>query len=131
MFSSSTEVTLSEMTRLSDAVYVRDLVNGTGAVVARGNRIRVYTRGQLSSGFTFEAVLPPSAPAQVTLDTAQVVTGFIRGVTGMRVGGTRRIVIGPAEAYLYEGLNDRQSRLLVPPNSVLVYTVEVTAVIQP
>jgi FKBP-type peptidyl-prolyl cis-trans isomerase FkpA len=51
-----------------------------------------------------------------------VIPGFSRGVTGMRVGGQRRIIVPPDLGY---GANPYQS---IPGNSTLVFEVEVVSI---
>jgi FKBP-type peptidyl-prolyl cis-trans isomerase len=56
----------------------------------------------------------------LTLGGGQVIPGFDRGVTGMRVGGMRRVVIPPDLAYRNTGSQDGT----IPPNATLVFDIE-------
>jgi FKBP-type peptidyl-prolyl cis-trans isomerase FkpA len=47
------------------------------------------------------------------------IAGFSQGVTGMKVGGRRRLVIPAALAYGSQGNPPR-----IPPNATLVFDVE-------
>ncbi len=60
-----------------------------------------------------------------TLGANQVIPGFEQGVTGMKVGGTRRLIVPPSLAY---GTAGNQS---VPPNAALVFDIALTAVALP
>ena len=55
----------------------------------------------------------------------QVIAGFDKGVTGMKVGGTRRLVVPPSLAY---GATGNAS---VPPNAALVFDIALTGVSGP
>lgn len=51
-----------------------------------------------------------------------VIPGFNTGVTGMRVGGLRRVVIPPSQAYGSAGSGP------IPPNATLVFDLELLSV---
>jgi len=53
---------------------------------------------------------------------SQVIKGFDQGVLGMKVGGTRRLVVPPSLAY---GSTGYQS---IPPNAALVFDIQLTGV---
>jgi FKBP-type peptidyl-prolyl cis-trans isomerase FkpA len=57
------------------------------------------------------------------LGLGQVIPGFEQGITGMRVGGTRRVIVPPSLAY--GGLG---SGTTIPPNAALVFEVALVAV---
>jgi FKBP-type peptidyl-prolyl cis-trans isomerase FkpA len=52
----------------------------------------------------------------------QVIPGFEMGVTGMQVGGTRRIIVPPSLAYGTTGNGT------IPPNAALVFDIALTNV---
>ena len=64
-------------------------------------------------------------PFSVQLGANQVIEGWERGVTGMRVGGLRRLVVPPAMAY-----GDTRSGM-VPPHATLVFDIELVSVTAP
>jgi FKBP-type peptidyl-prolyl cis-trans isomerase len=47
----------------------------------------------------------------------QVLKGFDQGVVGMKVGGTRRVIVPPALAYGSSGFQN------IPPNAALVFDI--------
>lgn len=102
-----------------------DLVVGTGAVVASGNRATVAYAGWLydpaktdGKGAPFDS----GTGFAFTVGTGQVIAGWDRGVPGMRVGGQRRLVI-PAEL----GYGSRGSGP-IPPNATMVFDVTLLSV---
>ena len=52
-----------------------------------------------------------------------MIQGFSLGVAGMKVGGTRRIIVPPNLGYGAAGAGST-----IPPNATLVFDVELTAV---
>jgi FKBP-type peptidyl-prolyl cis-trans isomerase FkpA len=125
-YAASTGVTsLATMTRLNESVYIRDSVVGTGRTVLPNDSVSVYYTGQLNSGATFDANSRPAAPISFPLDTLRLIRGWVTGLPNMKVGGIRRLVVGPASGYAYNTLRDGANNVLIPPNSVLVFLVEV------
>jgi len=127
-FAPATGVTLSNMTRINEAVYIQDVVVGTGRTVAAGDSVVTYYTGWLSTGFVFDSRLAPATPASFRLDTS-VIPGWVDALPGMKVGGKRKLVIGPAKAYRYDTARDAANNIIIPANSVLVFDVEVVQAI--
>ena len=123
MYAPSLNVDLAASTRTASGLAYQDLQVGTGALAAPGATATVSYTGRLVDGTGFDA----SSPARPTLTFAigdvpnaqRVVPGFEEGVTGMRVGGRRKLIIPPALAY------GRQGEL---GNQVLVFDVELVSV---
>ena len=111
-------VNLSAMTKRSDALYVQDLVVGTGADAANGKTIGVTYTGWLANGTKFDSNVG-SAIFSFALGTAYVIDGWDQGILGMKVGGKRRLVIGSLLGY-----GSRGSSPGIPPNATLVFDVE-------
>jgi len=102
-----------------------DVKVGTGAVAKAGSTVSVeYTGWLASSGQKFDSSFDRHAvPYDVTpLGTAQVIPGWNEGLVGMKVGGTRRLLIPPTLAY------GSQANGPIPANSVLLFDVTVVAV---
>jgi FKBP-type peptidyl-prolyl cis-trans isomerase FkpA len=64
-------------------------------------------------------------PFVFILGTGGVIEGWDRGLTGMRVGGLRRLVIPPSLAY------GRFRQNSIPPNATLLFEVELLEVADP
>jgi peptidylprolyl isomerase len=117
-FAPALGVDLAAMTKTASGLYLRDLTVGTDTTVARpGKAATVSYAGAFPDGRQFDA-----GSFSFTLGAHQVIGGFDEGVTGMHVGGRRQLVIPPALGYGAQGYGS------IPPNAILVFTVEVTAV---
>lgn len=99
-----------------------DLVEGTGDVVSEGATITAhYTGALVADGTIFQSSLDFGQPA--TFGLHQVIEGWTKGVPGMKIGGTRRLIIPSAMAY-----GSRRAAANIPPNSDLVFDIELIAI---
>ena len=99
-----------------------DLVEGTGEVVTKDATIKAhYTGALVSDGTIFQSSHDFGSPATFGLN--QVITGWTIGVPGMKVGGTRRLIIPAAMA-----CGSRRAAANIPPNSDLVFDIELVAI---
>jgi FKBP-type peptidyl-prolyl cis-trans isomerase FkpA len=101
-----------------------DITVGTGAEATTGRLATVAYAGWLYSttasqnkGSQFD-----SGVFTFTVGTG-VIQGFSRGVTGMRVGGQRRVVIPPDLGYGSAGAPPA-----IPGNATLVFDIELRAI---
>ena len=95
-----------------------DLVAGNGDEVPEGATITAHYTGALASnGIIFQSSHDFGNP--VTFGLHQVITGWTQGVPGMKIGGTRRLVIPSVLAY-----GSRRASANIPPNSDLVFDIE-------
>jgi FKBP-type peptidyl-prolyl cis-trans isomerase FkpA len=117
-FASSLGVNISAMTKLSSSLYIQDLVTGTGGTAASGHDLLVTYTGWLANGTQFDSNVG-KAPFPFVLGAGAVIPGWDQGLVGMRLGGTRRLVIGSALGY---GTAGRQPS--IPSNATLVFTVQ-------
>ena len=123
-YAAITNVTIANMTRVNAQIYTQDVTVGTGRVLAKGDSIQVYYAGRLTGGFQFDARARPSTPFASVLDTTRLIKGWVNGLAGMKVGGIRRMAIGPESAYQYSTVRDPAGNIIIPANSVLVFEVE-------
>lgn len=100
-----------------------DLEIGTGAEVLEGATITAHYTGALAkTGEIFQSSHDFGSPA--TFGLHQVIAGWTQGVPGMKVGGTRRLVIPSTLAY-----GSRRAAANIPPNSDLVFDIELIAIV--
>lgn len=75
-----------------------DVKKGSGATVQPGDTITVdYTGAVASTGVIFQSTKGIGQPA--TFSLSGVIAGWSQGIPGMKVGGTRRLVIPAVLAY--------------------------------
>ena len=115
-FAASLGVNISQMTKKSDALYIQDLVVGTGAEAINGKTLQMTYTGWLVNGTKFDSNVG-GATLPFVLGEPGIIAGWNLGILGMRVGGKRRLVIGSDLAYGPSG------RGIIGPNSTLVFDV--------
>jgi FKBP-type peptidyl-prolyl cis-trans isomerase FkpA len=120
-FAPALNVDLAAMQRLDGGLYVRDLREGGGRSVARGDEVAVRYAGWLPDGRMVDSNVAPAAPRSFMLGERQVIRGWDQGVVGMRVGGQRQLIVPPSLGY-----GNRQVGS-IPPNATLVFIVEVVS----
>ncbi len=100
-----------------------DILPGSGEAVPEGATITAHYTGALAKdGTIFQSSHDFGDP--VTFGLHQVIKGWTDGVPGMRVGGTRRLIIPAALAY-----GDSSPAPNIPPNSDLVFDIELVAIV--
>jgi FKBP-type peptidyl-prolyl cis-trans isomerase len=100
-----------------------DLKVGTGATVQPGANVTVYYTGAVAStGVIFQSTSDSGQAA--TFSLSQVIPGWTQGIPGMKVGGTRQLLIPAAEAY---GANP-PSGSGIPANAPLVFNVTLVSI---
>lgn len=108
---------------LSGGVKVVDIRVGNGPEAKPGKRTQVYYEGRLLSNNKVFDSLKTGAGFKFSLGRGEVIKGWDVGVVGMKVGGKRRITCPPHMAY-----GSRGSPPTIPPNSTLVFEVELKGV---
>jgi peptidylprolyl isomerase len=99
---------------------VEDLAVGDGAEAVPGTQVSVHYVGVAwSDGGQFDASWDRGSPFAFGLGAGQVIAGWDRGVTGMRVGGRRRLTI-PAHL----GYGDRGAGGVIKGGETLVFVVD-------
>ena len=102
---------------------IEDLQVGTGPEAAAGNHVEVHYTGWLTDGSKFDSSLDRGKPFGFQLGASQVIQGWDKGVVGMKVGGKRKLTIPPEMGYGAGGFGN-----VIPPNSTLVFEVELLGV---
>jgi len=105
------------------SLVVKDLVVGTGDEAQAGDQVTVHYTGWLWHGAKFDSSIDRGEPFQFTLGAGGVIKGWDQGIVGMKVGGTRKLIIPPDLAYGEAGSPPK-----IPPNATLVFEVELLAV---
>ncbi len=121
-FDPALQVDLKASTKTASGLYYRDVVTGNGPVAAPGQTVAAGYVGWLANGKQFDAS-SVGAPYRFVLGAHAVIAGWDEGVAGMHVGGKRQLIIPSGLGYGPAG-----SPPVIPPNAILVFTVELVGV---
>jgi FKBP-type peptidyl-prolyl cis-trans isomerase FkpA len=114
------------MITTASGLQYEDTVEGSGNEAAAGQRVTVHYTGWLHDaaadngrGRKFDSSKDRGDPFRFHLGAGMVIRGWDEGVQGMKVGGTRVLLI-PAEL----GYGARGAGGVIPPNATLVFEVD-------
>jgi peptidylprolyl isomerase len=110
-----------ETTMPSGLKYVDEVV-GTGASPTPGQIVTVNYVGTLENGTKFDSSYDRNQPFKFPIGQGRVIHGWDEGVMTMKVGGKRKLMIPPDLGYGARGAGK------IPPNSTLIFEVELLAV---
>ena len=103
---------------------VTDITAGEGAEAKAGSTVEVHYVGVAhSTGEEFDASYNRGQPLSFRLGVGQVISGWDQGVTGMKVGGRRQLVIPP-----HLGYGDRGAGGVIGPGETLIFVVDLLGV---
>lgn len=105
------------------ALEIEDVKVGTGADAVVGKNVTVHYVGTLTNGTKFDSSRDRGEGFEFGLGAGEVIKGWDQGVAGMKVGGIRKLTIPPELAYGARGFPP-----VIPPNSTLVFEVELLSV---
>ncbi|NTW28670.1 MAG: FKBP-type peptidyl-prolyl cis-trans isomerase [Coriobacteriia bacterium] len=109
----------SEATPQATSLIVVDEAVGSGAVAKNGDKVTVNYTGWLTNGTKFDSSYSRNEPFSFTLGAGQVIAGWDQGVSGMKVGGKRKLTIPPSLGYGARGAGG-----VIPSNATLIFEVE-------
>ncbi|BDA39889.1 FK506-binding protein [cyanobacterium endosymbiont of Braarudosphaera bigelowii] len=106
------------ITTTSGLKYV-DTQEGSGVYPKTGQFVSVHYIGTLENGKKFDSSYDRNQPFSFKIGIGQVIKGWEEGVSSMKVGGQRKLIIPPALGY-----GSRGAGSVIPPNAVLVFDIE-------
>ena len=105
------------------SLQMEDKKVGTGTEATAGKKVTVHYVGTLTNGSKFDSSRDRNEGFTFKLGSGQVIQGWDKGVAGMKVGGVRKLTIPPELGYGARGYPP-----VIPPNSTLVFEVELLSV---
>lgn len=106
----------------SSGLRYEDLTPGSGASPKPGQTVIVHYVGTLLNGNKFDSSRDRNRPFEFEIGEGRVIRGWDEGVMSMKMNGKRKLIIPPHLGY---GSRDMG---VIPPNSTLVFEVELLGV---
>ena len=100
-----------------------DIEVGEGPVAVSGKEVTVHYTGTFPNGKKFDSSVDRDEPFSFKLGAGRVIKGWDEGVSGMRIGGKRKLFIPASLAYGKRGAGG-----VIPPNAELHFEVELLGV---
>ncbi|MFN6501223.1 MAG: FKBP-type peptidyl-prolyl cis-trans isomerase [Nostoc sp. DedQUE01] len=122
LIASDTMSDANAVTTPSGLKYV-EIKEGTGATPERGQTVEVHYTGTLEDGTKFDSSRDRGQPFKFKIGVGQVIKGWDEGLSTMRVGGRRNLIIPPELGYGPRGAGG-----VIPPNATLLFDVELLGV---
>jgi FKBP-type peptidyl-prolyl cis-trans isomerase len=101
-----------------EKLIIDDVTVGTGSEVQAGDTVAVHYVGTLQNGQEFDNSKKRGEPFTFTVGAGQVIQGWDQGLLGMKVGGTRILVIPSDLAYGDRGVGP------IPGGATLVFSID-------
>ncbi len=114
-------VATSDARETDSGLVIIDAEAGDGSEAQQTDTVTVHYSGWLPNGTMFDSSHRRSSPATFSLQG--VIKGWTEGVSGMKPGGKRYLIIPPDLGY-----GDRGSPPLIPPGSYLVFEVDLLSI---
>jgi len=105
-----------EMTTTASGLKYHDVVVGKGQEAKAGDTVEVRYRGTFPDGKVFD---PGASPFSFTIGKGGAIQCWQEGLTGVKVGGKRKLICPPDLAYGAQG-----HPAGIPPNATLHFDVE-------
>ncbi len=119
-FAESLGIDLAAMRQTPSGLYIEDLAEGRGLAARSGHVVVVHYTGWLPNGDQIDSTRDAGEARRFQLGARRdIIAGWEEGVTGMRIGGKRRLVVPPHLGYGARGVPGA-----IPPNATLVYEFE-------
>lgn len=103
-------------------VSVDDIKAGTGTELKPGDRAEVHYIGRFVNNRMFDSTYARKQTVTFNLGKGEAISGFEKGIEGMKVGGKRKLVLNPGAAWGIYGSD------VVPSNATLIYEVDLISV---
>lgn len=121
-------IDLSQFHQTQTGLYIKDITVGTGLEAMSGDTVFIDYTAYFVNGVKLDSTEGRN-PFRFVLDAGGVILGVNEGVTGMKVGGERELVIPPDLGYGYSDV--QADSTWIPGNSTLVYDITLVSVHRP
>lgn len=111
--------------KTSSGLMVTTVKEGNGKPIVTGDKIKVRYTGWLMDGTKFDSSQDRGKPFEFTLGAGRVIKGWEEGLSGMKPGERRQLIIPSSLAYGNRKMGE------IPPGSILVFNVEAVSVQEP
>jgi FKBP-type peptidyl-prolyl cis-trans isomerase len=110
------------VTTTASGLQIETVKEGTGEIPKPTDTVKVHYTGTLIDGTKFDSSVDRGQPATFPLNG--VIKGWTEGLQLMKVGGKAHLVIPPEIAYGAQGGGP------IPPNSTLIFDVELLEIVK-
>lgn len=117
--SESKQATGSDIVTTPSGLKYKEIKEGDGAIPKQGQTVVVHYTGTLENGTKFDSSRDRNRPLSFKLGVGEVIKGWDEGLSTMKVGGRRQLIIPPDLGY-----GARGAAGVIPPNATLIFDVE-------
>jgi peptidylprolyl isomerase len=101
---------------------------GSGPKAPRGSTATVNLKGMLLSGTVFANSDLSGGPENLPVGSGRIIPGLDEAILDMSRGERRTVIIPPELAYGDNGIKDQAGRVVIPPNSFVVFEIELVEI---
>jgi FKBP-type peptidyl-prolyl cis-trans isomerase len=114
----------AKQTRTASGLVYETVVKGTGPMAQRGDKLRIHETLSLPDGKVIFNSREKNQTVTFVLGANQVIPGVDEGVTGMRVGERRKLLVPPS-------LDGRTfDPAFIPPDAIRHYDIELIEIVK-
>ena len=113
----------TELVTTASGLQYQEIKEGTGATPQTGQTVVVHYTGTLTNGTKFDSSADRNQPFNFRLGMGQVIKGWDEGLSTMKIGGKRKLIMPANLAYGPQAVGG-----VIPANSTLHFDVELLGI---